>query len=120
MAEQGSKVKGCGKHVDQELNIESSTTFASGYTPIESRTDRSPPRHQHLLSNHSRERRIERHVRNQSRKRFSHCPAKGGQQSSHRRLQILAKGAGIGRGLSPELGDHGIRNQVALAGPAAI
>jgi hypothetical protein len=45
MAEQGSKVKRCGKHVDQDLDVESSTALSPRYAPIESRADRSPPSH---------------------------------------------------------------------------
>jgi hypothetical protein len=65
-----------------------SISISSALAPLdaanERRTDRPPPRHQHLFPDHSRKRRVERHIRDESRKRLSHCSAKGGEQRSNR------------------------------------
>jgi hypothetical protein len=37
-------------HVDQDVDVESSTTLSPRYATLESRADRSPPRHQHPFS----------------------------------------------------------------------
>ncbi len=120
MAEQRSKIKGCGKHIDQDIDIETATTLPTCHAPLESGADRTPARHQHVFPNHSREDRIERHVGDESRNRFSQWSAKGSQQRSHRGLKILAQGARVGRRLGPQLGNNRIRNQMTFAWPTPI
>ena len=120
MAEQRSKIKGPGEHVDQEVNIEPTTALAARHAPLESGPDRMPARYQHLFPNHSREDGIERHIRDESWKRFAEGSGKAGEQRPHRGLQILAQGACIRGGLSSQLCDDRIRNQMAFARPTAI